>query len=80
MGNVINKTTNSYDGFIGKIQRKVSITEHIIISSLFLFWHVKSCALSTHQSNCSKLVGRLLVHFFNNLTIPYEVLASMLIG
>ena len=46
MGNVINKTTNSYDGFIGKIQRKVSTREHIIISSLFLFWHVKSYAIS----------------------------------
>ena len=31
MGKVINKTTNSYDGFIGKIQRKVSTTVHIII-------------------------------------------------
>ena len=31
MGKVINKTTNSYDGFIGMVQRKVSRTVNIII-------------------------------------------------
>ena len=39
MGKVINKTTNSYDGFIGMVQRKVTGYVHIIIiKTIFPFW------------------------------------------